>query len=129
MPSFNLFILQNTPTDGGVPEGKLGFLGTAENKIRPLGDVEACRSVSVCFVVAFDASKVAVAFPVLSTDMPAPWTSLAGVVRLDLFDGYAFPLSHMFQGMSEEAVGNTVNLPSALLSPFSLTLPEFSKPF
>ena len=61
--------------------------------------------------------------------MPTPWASLGGIVRLDFSNGYAFSLCYAFQGVSEKAIWNAVNFPSASPAPLSFTLPQMTKPF
>jgi len=128
MPSSTPFILQNVPADWGIPKRKL-TLSWVGYKGRPLGDVEACNTVSIGFVSALDAFEVAVALPVLLADMSTPWTGLRGVAGLDFSDSYAFSLSYMIQGMPKEAVGDAVDLADASLAPFTLTLSEVFEPF
>ena len=107
MRSFSLFILQDAPTDGGASQRKLALLGIATKSSlgRPLGDVEACNSVSVRFVAAFCASEVDVAFPVLFACVPTPWAGLACIAGFDFLDNHALSFTDAFQGMSEQAVG------------------------
>ncbi|MEM4214508.1 MAG: hypothetical protein QXZ28_04900, partial [Candidatus Methanomethylicaceae archaeon] len=127
IPSFTPFTLQNAPTDGGVPLrsltlSRVGCLG------RPQGDVEACRPVSVSLVAALDAFEVLIASPVLFTCMPTPRASLACVAGPNFPNSYALSYSNVFQGVSEGAVGDAVELSGALLTPLTLTFPEVSEP-
>jgi len=125
MPSSTPFILQDEPADGGSSLRRLApgiAFGDAYFWSRPEGEVEACNSVSIRFVTAFDTFEVAVAFPIFLSDVPTPWACLACVAGLDFLDEYTFSFSHAFESMSEEAVWNAVDLFSALLAPFSLTL-------
>ncbi len=127
MPSSTSFIFPSVPVDEGIPQRSLtlswvGYVG------RPLSDVEARSPITVSLISAFDASEDAVAFPIRFAGIPALRAGLAGVVRFDFLDGYAFPLGHVLQGISEEAVWDAVDFSSALLAPFVLMLSEVSKP-
>ena len=104
-------------------------MGAAEEIVRPLGDVKACNAIPIRLVAAFCASEVDIAYPVLSAYMPASWTSLRRVVRLNLSNDYALSFSYMLQGMPKEPVGYTVNLLSALSAPLTPSLPEIPKLF
>lgn len=99
MPSFNPFISQDMPADGGVSERKLGLRTTTKSSTRPLGDVKAFNPVFVRFVAASDALEVSVTSPVALADMSTPWAPLTCMVRLDLPDDHALRLSHVSQGI------------------------------
>jgi len=116
------------PVDWGIPERKLD-MGVAEKLVRPLGDVPARGPVSVSLIATFYTSEVDIAFPVLFAYVSTPRTGLACIAGLNFDNHYSFPLSNMLQSVSEEAIRDAVNLPSALLAPFALTLSEIFKPF
>jgi len=104
-------------------------MGVEEKLVRLLGDVPACGSVPIRLIAASYTSEVDIAYPVLSAYMPAPWTSLRRVVRLNLSNDYALSFSYMLQGMPKEPVGVTVNLLSAVFAPLTSSLPEIPKFF
>ena len=90
------------PFDWGTPERnptlRVGYSG------RPLGDVEACHSVSVGLIATFYASEVDVDSPVSLADVSASWAGLRCVAWLYFHHEDAFPLGYMFQGVVEEDV-------------------------
>lgn len=132
MPSFTPFILPDASADGGVPlrslAPRIGF-GDSYFWSRPESDVEACHTVSVRLVSAFDAFEVGVALPIILAYVSTLGAGLAGVVRLDFLDEYALPFSYVFEGASEESIGDAVHLSSALLAPFAPALSKVSNPF
>jgi hypothetical protein len=127
MPSSTPFILQDMPTDWGIPLRNLTFMVGYFS--RPQSDIEARSTVSISLVATFNTFEADVASPVLPAYMPTGWAGLACVVGLDFFDEYALPFSHAFKRMPKEAVWYAVGLPSALPAPFAIMLPEMLEPF
>ena len=128
MPSLDTFVLPDAPIDGGAPLRNLSpkiTFGDSYLEARPESDVEARHSVSIRLIATSNAFEVAVASPVPFAGVSAPRACLRGVVWLDFLDGYAFSLSRVLQGMPEEAVWDSVDLPGA---PTALLALALSKP-
>ena len=126
------FILQDVPADCGISLRNLApeiAFGDAYFWSRPEGDVEACNSISVRLITASGTFEVYVALPVFFADVPTPWAGLACIVRFDFFNEYAFLFCYVFQGMSEESVGDAVDFSSAFFAPLAPTLSDASEPF